>query len=86
MEYNRTRQSVLQLAMPGMPTLPRTAASYATLTPGQEVVYLGHISGGPRYGSRGVVRQTHRRKAVVDLGRSGTWHIPYYFLGVPTVA
>ena len=54
--------------------------------PGQQVQYVGRVSGGPRFLSRGVVKQTLQRKAIVDLGHGGTWHIPYYFLEMPEAA
>ena len=47
---------------------------------GQEVVYQGRVAGGPDYGEHGIIRRTYRQKAVVDMGNSGMWHIPYYFL------
>ena len=73
---------ISQLDMPGMP--PRlelqTHATAHSLVPGHEVRYLGHVSGGPRYGARGGVKHVLARKAVVDMRHSGTWHIPYLFL------
>ena len=84
----RTKQPVAQLVMPGMPSSAYTeeTASCYSVAPGQEVLYQGKVSGGPRYGSRGIVKAVLRRKAVVDMGRSGTWHVPYYFLAVPKAA
>ena len=77
-----------QLSMPGIPTPERQhlVTNCYNIAPGQEVLYLGKISGGPHYRSRGVVKQALQRKAVVDMGRLGTWHIPYYFLTVPQAA
>ena len=71
-----------QLTMPGVPTSVdlRLLPSYREASLGQKVVYIGKIGGGPRYGSQGVLTRTLRRRAVVDMGRSGTWHIPYFFL------
>ena len=88
MNATRLRPTVAQLSMPGMPVHASVHAnvSCCSATPGQEVLYLGNISGGPRYGSRGTVRRTLIRKAVVDMGRFGTWQIPYYFLAVPEAA
>ena len=77
-----------QLSMAGMP-LPASSqpsASSGNLLPGREVLYLGKVSGGPRYGSKGMVMRTLGRTAVVDMGRWGTWHIPYWFLSVPLAA
>ena len=77
-----------QLRMPGMPAADSTseAASCCTVGPGTEVLYLGKVGGGPRYGARGVVKTALNRKAVVDMGRMGTWHVPYYFLGIKEAA
>ncbi len=89
MSRNSVATPEAQLTMPGMPG-PKTAharmASCCTVSPGQDVLYVGNIYGGPRQGSRGVVRQALRHKAIVDMGRSGVWHIPYYFLAVPDAA
>ena len=82
MKYTSAELGESQLPLPGVPTPVdlRQMPSYREASPGQEVVYLGKIGGGPRYGSRGVLMRTLRSRAVVDMGRSGTWHIPYYFL------
>ena len=79
------REPEAQIKMPGMPVpkVPRIVADPSCVTPGQVVQYLGRVSGGPRFGVEGTVVQTLRRKAVVDLGRAGRWHIPYYFLTIP---
>ena len=79
---------VAQLRMPGM---PRPASRYRArdcrnVVEGQTVEYLGWVPGGPRFGSQGTVRRTMKRKAVVDLGRGGTWNIPYHFLSLPRAA
>ena len=77
-----------QLSLPGMAVAERqpVALHCGSVAPGQEVQYVGKVSGGPRFLSRGVVKQAYRRKAIVDLGHSGTWHIPYYFLEMPEAA
>ena len=82
------REPEAQIRMPGMPVpkAPRIVADPSHVTPGQVVRYLGRVSGGPRFGVEGTVLQTLRRKAVVDLGRAGKWHIPYYFLTIPEAA
>ena len=83
-----TRKSNAQLTLAGMPE-PITgpaSASFRNIAPGRKVLYLGRINGGPRYGAQGVVKQALSRKAVVDMGRIGTWHIPYYFLALPHAA
>ena len=84
--------SVSQLEMPGMPDAAYADVGPADVAPGQEVLYLGRLNGGPRYGSRGIVREVRGRKAIVEIGRvargrrSDVWHIPYYFLAVPSRA
>ena len=82
------RQSDAPLSLSGMPApaKPGETASCCSVAPGQEVLYQGKVSGGPRYGSRGIVKAVLRRKAVVNMGRSGTWHVPYHFLAVPKAA
>ena len=90
MSDTRNRPTVIQLSMTGMPapvyTRANVYANRSSVAPGQEVLFLGKVSGGPRYGSHGVVKQALRRKAVVDMGLSGTWHVPYYFLALPQAA
>ncbi len=84
----RDTHRATQLSMPGMPrSTPSHAAVNAwSAAPGREVMYLGKISGGPRYGAFGVVKQTCRSRAIVDMGMLGVWHIPYYFLALPRAA
>ena len=77
-----------QMLMPG---LPRPGEARIVLGPrnarrGQVVEYCGRIRGGPRFGLRGRVVEARARKAVVDMGADGTWHIPYYMLAVPAQA
>ncbi len=75
-----------QFEMPGMPT--RAAAGDrvmgGSVAPGTVVLYMGNVSGGPRRGERGVVRRSDSRRVLVDMGRSGRWHIPHYFLRSPS--
>lgn len=80
--------STPQMLMPG---LPRPGEARVRLGPmnarrGQVVEYCGRIRGGPRFGLRGRVVEARPRKAVVDMGTDGTWHIPYYMLAVPPQA
>ena len=84
MSSTATRTPVAQFEMAGMPEPVRLKpnAGAHNVRPGQEVTYLGDVAGGPRFGARGVVKQTLARRAVADMGHSGTWHIPYYFLAV----
>lgn len=71
----------VQVQMEGMPVFPnRIHVSPIDLHPGKSVRYVGHLSGGPKYGSNGVVRDTLVRGALVDLGLAGTWRIPFHFL------
>ena len=81
-------EPVAQLQMPGMPKAQRSraAATSQSAAAGTEVLYTGYFSGGLRHGARGVVRRASGRRAFVDMGRSGMWHIPYYFLAVASRA
>ena len=74
-----------QLTIPGMPPRlkPRANASPGNVSLGQQILYLGHVNGGPRYGARGIVKRILGRTAIVDMGRVGTWHIPYFLLRDP---
>ena len=80
--------TVLQLRLPGMHPQRRTpkSATCCSVHIGQQVVYVGSIYGGPRFGSSGVVTEALQRKAVVDMGESGVWNIPYHFLTFPQAA
>ena len=81
MEHESSGTRVAQLTMAGMPPRGRTQA--ATLyypSPGQMVQYLGEVAGGPRHGTKGLVKEALAHRAAVDMGRSGTWRIPYLFL------
>ena len=75
-----------QLKLPGIPEAVRIyhQTRPEKICPGKEVLYLGKISGGPRYGTRGLVKKTLSQRVVVDMGHSGIWHIPYYFLELTT--
>ena len=71
-----------QMKMPGMPEAKHAMPTVrcCNLVPGQRVMYLGKIQGGPRYGSSGVVTRVLSHKAVVEIRGSGIWNIPYFFL------
>ena len=58
-----------QVKMEGMPPIPKPIS-----------VSPKDLRRGPRYGSNGVVRDTLMRGALVDLGLSGRWRIPFHFL------
>ena len=77
--------SIEQPQMPGLASPTRPENGPRGFEPGQEVLYLGRVTGGPRYGSWGVVREVRGRKAVVEIGRRrpDVWHIPCYFLAIP---
>ena len=55
-------------------------SNFRRASAGQNVLYTGNLNGGPRYGSHGIIKQVFLRKAIVDLGISGTWHIPHFLL------
>ena len=84
MNQTQTPEPVAQLAMSGTPEGPavHSALRCCDVASGSTVVYVGNVSGGPRYGMRGTVKQTLARRAIVDMGRLGSWHIPYYLLAV----
>ena len=84
----QNKTTPLQMHMPGMPTqtTARVPVVAHNLINGTEVVYNGSINGGPKQGASGVVREALGRRAVVDLGYSGIWHIPYHFLSLPLAA
>ena len=79
----KTESAQLPLAGMPEPLYLRTRPVTFGLQPGREVTYLGRVEGGPRFGASGIVVEMKGRKVVVDLGRGGRWHIPYYFLAVP---
>ena len=84
----REAPNIRQLGLPGIHTRRSTpkSATCCCIHVGQQVVYMGKIHGGPRFGSAGVVTEALRRKAVVDMGKSGVWNIPYNFLTFPEAA
>ncbi len=71
-----------QIEMPGMPARNRAGDKVmgGSVAPGTVVLYMGNVLGGPKWGERGVVTRSDSRRVLVDMGRSGKWHIPYYFL------
>lgn len=77
-----------QIPMPGMPNTNKEVHqnNFQRTRTGENVLYTGNIYGGPRYGSHGIVKKVFLRKAVVDLGISGTWHIPHFLLSTPKAA
>ena len=91
MTNNTHTATIHQFRLPGFQpvTAHKPAPKSATCCSvhvGQQVVYMGSIHGGPRHGSSGIVTEALRRKAVVDMGKSGVWNIPYHFLTVPQAA
>ena len=83
-----TMTKVRQLDMPGMPEPIQMdgIASPGSVTPGQQVLYLGSLRGGPRQGAQGTVKSLQRRSALVDMGANGTWRVPYFLLALPQAA
>ena len=81
---NKTQNTPIlnQISMPGMPNTNKEIHQNNSrrARTGQNVLYTGNIYGGPRYGAHGTVKKVFLRKAIVDLGVSGTWHIPYFLL------
>ena len=80
--------NIIQLRLPGIHSHHHTpkSATCCSVDVGQQVVYMGNIHGGPRFGSTGVITEALQRKAVVDMGTSGIWNIPYHFLTLPQAA
>ena len=80
--------NILQLPLPGIRShrISSRTATCCSVHVGQHVVYTGNIHGGPRYGAIGVVTEALQLKAVVDMGASGIWNIPYHFLTFPQAA
>lgn len=77
-----------QLQLPGIHSHAASAkaATCCSVHVGQQVVYMGSIHGGPKFGSSGVITEAFQRKAVVDMGSSGIWNIPYHFLTLTQAA
>ena len=58
----------------------KTVNNSLNINAGQSVVYIGDILGGPVRGEFGTIKRLYGTKAVVDLGLSGVWNVPYYLL------
>ncbi len=88
MAHGGNNSIILQLRLPGIHSHHNTpkSATCCSVDIGQQVVYVGNIHGGPRFGSTGVITEALQRKAVVDMGKSGVWNIPYHFLTLPQAA
>ena len=88
MAHGDNTNNILQMRLPGMHSHRHTpkSATCCSVDVGQQVVYMGNIHGGPRFGSVGVITEALQRKAVVDMGNSGIWNIPYHFLTLPQAA
>ena len=84
--------TVAQLKMAGMPQASYADIGPTDVSPGKEVLFLGRFNGGPKYGSRGVVREVRGRKAVEEIVRvragrpSDIRHNPYNILADPSRA
>ena len=83
MNFSPGSKFTAQIPMPGIPEVPSTTASSDNVYLGQEVLYMSRRKGGPRVGARGTVKKALKRRALVDMGDWGTWHIPYSFLSIP---
>jgi len=88
MAQGANTNNIIQLRLPGMHSHSSTpkSATCCSVDVGQQVVYIGNVHGGPRFGSTGIITEALRRKAVVDMGNSGIWNIPYHFLTLPRAA
>ena len=77
-----TETQITQIELPGMPfKKPMVNQIIPKNIPlGSVVFYTGRLRGGPKFGSQGVVQQTKSRGVLVDMGLSGKWNIPYFFL------
>ena len=88
MRHSEHNQMSGQMPMPGVPDpeAPHLVTNCCGIASGQSVVYNGTVAGGPKFGAQGIVKEIRVRNAIVDMGRSGTWHIPFYFLTLPQAA
>ncbi|MBR61736.1 MAG: hypothetical protein CL904_03635 [Dehalococcoidia bacterium] len=82
MYYSNTSQ----IELPGIGNVKYDGVSPRTVLPGEKVVYVGRIDGGPGYGAVGNIIEIRNRKAVVEIKsskgyESKIWYIPYCLLG-----
>ena len=84
----KSDSNILQLPLPGLRSAHSRSrsATCCSVHIGQQVVYMGNIHGGPRFGAAGVVTEALQHKAVVDMGANGIWNVPYHFLTFPQAA
>ena len=61
-------QQTIQLPIPGFPIgiQTHTSASRRNVVPGQPVLYVGRLNGGPHYGTHGVIKEALPMKALVE--------------------
>ena len=73
-----------QIELPGMPIKKPFVNQIIpkNIPLGSVVSYTGTLKGGPKFGSQGVVQKTKHRGVLVDMGLSGKWNIPYFFLSI----
>ena len=83
MNFPLENESTAQIPMPGIPITQNTHAIQGNVYVGQEILYMSRRKGGPRLGARGIIKEASKRRAVVDLGQWGIWHVPYSFLSIP---
>ena len=57
-----------------------------SVNPGQKVMYMGDVIGGPPQGISGTIKTVESRRAFVDMGIHGNWYIPYMLLILPDAA
>ena len=76
--------NITQIELPGMPIKKRFVnhINAKNIPLGSVVSYTGTLKGGPKFGSQGVVQKTKHRGVLVDMGLSGKWNIPYFFLSI----
>ena len=79
---------ITQIELPGMPFKKRLVNQLIpkNIPLGSVVFYTGRLRGGPKFGSLGVVQKTKHRGVLVDMGLSGKWNIPYFFLSTNKAA
>lgn len=80
------RKGAVQAALPGMAPVRGGPARPEALRPGQAVVYVGRVRGGPDYGQMGRVEEVQGAWARVRFRRGGRWRVPVAFLTVPEEA
>jgi len=73
----------LQATLPGLPEVRMERARPGGLRPGQAVVYVGRVAGGPSYGMAGRVVEVVGSRARVQFPRGDRWLVPVALLALP---